>query len=132
MPRRAKIGLRGGGIFSEKPVFANENYRLGGNKLLRGFDEESLFATRFVVGTAEYRLLLGPNSFLSAFADWGYLENLATKNRIFQRPLGLGAGLNFETRAGIFGISAAVGRRDKGQAVDFRATKFHLGYVSLF
>ncbi len=127
-----KIGLRGGGIFSEKPVFANENYRLGGNKLLRGFDEESLFATRFVVSTAEWRLLLGPNSFLSAFADWAYLENLSTQNRLFLRPLGIGAGLNFETRAGIFGISAAVGRRDVGQSVDFRATKFHLGYVSLF
>lgn len=127
-----KIGLRGGGIFSEKPVFANEQYRLGGNKLLRGFDEESLFATRFVVGTAEWRLLIGPNSFLAAFADWGYLENLTNRNRSFLRPLGLGAGLNFETRAGIFGISAAVGRRDVGQSVDFRATKFHLGYVSLF
>ncbi len=127
-----KLSLRGGGIFSEKPVFVNEQYRLGGNKLLRGFDEESLFATRFVVGTAEWRLLLGQNSFLSAFADWGYLENLTLRNRLFLRPLGLGAGLNFETKAGIFGISAAVGRRDVGQAVDFRSTKFHLGYVSLF
>lgn len=127
-----KIGFRGGGIFSEKPVFANENYRLGGNKLLRGFDEESLFATRFVVSTAEWRLLIGPNSYLAAFADWAYLENLSTHARVFLRPLGLGAGLNFETRAGIFGISAAVGRRDVGQSVDFRATKFHLGYVSLF
>jgi hypothetical protein len=127
-----KIGLRGGGIFSEKPVLANENYRLGGNKLLRGFDEESLFATRFVVGTAEWRLLTGQNSFLLVFADWAYLENLAANTRVFLRPLGLGAGLNFETRAGIFGISAAVGRRDVGQSVNFRATKFHLGYVSLF
>ncbi|MFN0037787.1 MAG: BamA/TamA family outer membrane protein [Saprospiraceae bacterium] len=127
-----KIGLRGGGIFSEKPVFGNEQYRLGGNKLLRGFDEESLFATRFVVGTAEWRLLIGPNSFLAAFADWGYLENLTRRNRSFLRPLGLGAGLNFETRAGIFGISAAVGRRDVGQPMNLRATKFHLGYVSLF
>jgi outer membrane protein assembly factor BamA len=127
-----KLGLRGGGIFSEAPVYANENYRLGGNKLLRGFDEESIFATRFVVGTAEWRLLTGQNSFLSVFADWAYLENLAANNRIFLRPLGLGAGLNFETRAGIFGISAAVGRRDTGQSVDIRATKFHLGYVSLF
>lgn len=127
-----KIAVRGGGIFSKKPVFANEQYRLGGNKLLRGFDEESLFATRFVVATAEWRLLLGQNSFLSAFADWSYLENLTLRNRLFLRPLGVGAGLNFETKAGIFGISAAVGRRDVGQSVDFRATKFHLGYVSLF
>lgn len=127
-----KIGLRGGGIFSDKTIFANENFRLGGNKLLRGFDEESLFATRFLVGTAEYRLLIGQNSFLSAFADWAYLENRALKTPVILRPLGLGAGLNFETRAGIFGISAAIGRRDTGQPLDFRATKFHLGYVSLF
>jgi hypothetical protein len=127
-----KVGLRGGGIFSEKPVLVNEQYRLGGNKLLRGFDEESLFATRFAMATFEWRLLIGPNSFLAAFADAGYLENLTRQNRLFLRPLGLGAGLNFETRAGIFGISVAVGRRDTGQAVDFRAAKFHLGYVSLF
>ena len=127
-----KIGVRAGGIFSTKPVFANEQYRLGGNKLLRGFDEESLQATRFVVATAEWRLLIGQNSFLAAFADWAYLENLTDQTRTFLRPLGFGAGLNFETRAGIFGINVAVGRRDPGQAISFRAAKFHLGYVSLF
>lgn len=127
-----KISLRGGGIFSEKPVFANEQYRLGGNKLLRGFDEESLFATRWAVATAEYRLLLGQNSFLAAFADYGYLENITNRTRAFLRPFGLGAGMNFETQAGIFGISIAVGRRDVGESVDLRAAKFHLGYVSLF
>lgn len=127
-----KIALRGGGIFSETPVFANEQYRLGGNKLLRGFDEESLFATRWAVATAEYRLLLGQNSYLAAFADYAYLENLTNRSRAFLRPLGLGAGLNFETQAGIFGLSIAVGRRDVGESIDLRAAKFHLGYVSLF
>ena len=127
-----KLAARVGGIFSEKPVFNNEQYRLGGNKLLRGFDEESLFATRFAVATAEWRLLLGLNSFLAAFADYGYLENVTNRTRVFLHPLGMGAGLNFETQAGIFGISLAVGRRDTGQPVDFRALKFHLGYVSLF
>ena len=127
-----KIAVRGGGIFSDKPVFNNEQYRLGGNKLLRGFDEESLFATRFVVTTAELRLLLGLNSFMSAFTDYGYLENITNRSRVFLRPLGLGVGMNFETKAGIFGISIAVGRTDTGQNVDFRAAKFHLGYVSLF
>jgi hemolysin activation/secretion protein len=127
-----KLALRAGGVFSDKMIFNNENFRLGGNKLLRGFDEESLFMTRFVVATAEYRLLLGQNSFLSAFADYGYMENHTAQNRLYLRPLGIGAGLNFETKAGIFGISAAVGRRDTGQSPDLRATKFHLGYVSLF
>lgn len=127
-----KLALRAGGIFSNRPVFANEQYRLGGNKLLRGFDEESLQATRFAVATAEWRLLIGKNSFLAAFTDWGYTENITQRTRVFLRPLGVGAGLNFETKAGIFGINVAVGRRDTGQAFSFRAAKFHLGYVSLF
>ena len=127
-----KIGLRAGGIFSEKLVFANEQYRLGGNKLLRGFDEESLQATRFAVATLEWRLLIGQNSFISTFADGGYLENITERNRIFLHPLGFGAGLNFETKSGIFGINVALGRRDPGQAINYRAAKFHLGYVSLF
>ncbi len=127
-----KFGFRSGGIFSDKPIYNNEQYRLGGNKLLRGFDEESLFATRWGMATAEYRLLLGTNSYLSVFGDYAYLENITNRNRLFLRPLGLGAGMNIETGAGIFGLSLAVGRRDVGQAMDFRAVKFHLGYVSLF
>ena len=127
-----RLALRGAGIFSKKAVFTNEQYRLGGNKLLRGFDEESLFATRYVVSTAEWRLLIGPNSFLSAFVDGAYLENITERTRVFLRPLGFGVGLNFETKAGIFGITMAVGRQDAGQSVDLRAAKFHLGYVSLF
>ncbi|MFN0013616.1 MAG: BamA/TamA family outer membrane protein [Saprospiraceae bacterium] len=126
------LRVRGGGIFSEKTVYANEQYRLGGNKLLRGFDEESLFATRFAVTTAEFRLLLSQNAYLAAFADYGYLENNTDRNRFFLRPMGIGAGLNVETQAGIFGVSMAVGRRDSGESVDWRSPKFHLGYVNLF
>lgn len=110
----------------------NEQYRLGGNKLLRGFDEESLFATRWAVATAEIRLLLGQNSYMSVFTDYGYIENITTVTRAFQHPLGLGAGMNFETQAGVFGISAAVGRGNPGEGLGFRATKIHVGYVSVF
>jgi hemolysin activation/secretion protein len=127
-----KLAARGGGIFSEKPVYNNEQYRLGGNKLLRGFDEESLFATRYVVTTAELRLLIGLNSYLAAFTDYGYLENVTNTTRAFLHPIGVGAGMTFETQAGIFGISIAAGRREQGEALDFRALKFHIGYVSLF
>lgn len=127
-----KLAFRGGGIFSSKPVFANEQYRLGGNKLLRGFNEESLFATRFAIATTEFRLLLSQNSYMAVFSDIGYLENVTNRNRVLLRPLGLGVGMNFETKAGIFGISIAVGRQDSSAGVDFKAAKFHLGYVSLF
>ncbi|MBL7828927.1 MAG: BamA/TamA family outer membrane protein [Saprospiraceae bacterium] len=126
-----KLSLRAGGIFSNQPLYANEQYRLGGNKLLRGFNEESLQASRFAVATVEWRLLIGRNSFIGAFADWGYVENITANTRVFLRPAGLGAGLNFETPAGIFGVNMAVGRPDTGLGFDFRAVKFHLGFVSL-
>jgi outer membrane protein assembly factor BamA len=126
------LRARGGGLFSESPIYQNEQYRLGGNRLLRGFDEESLFATRWAVATAELRLLLGPNSFMGVFTDYGYVENITDRTRVLLRPWGVGAGMNFEVAAGIFGISAAVGRRDVGTGFDTRGVKFHLGYVAVF
>jgi outer membrane protein assembly factor BamA len=126
------LRARGGALLGSAAVLQNEQYRLGGNKLLRGFNEESLFASRWMVLTAEYRLLLGPATYMAVFSDYGYLENLTPTVRQFQRPWGLGAGMNFETAAGIFGISAAVGRIDAVQGFDFNALKFHLGYVNLF
>ncbi len=127
------LRLRAGGLFADRrPIFANEQYRLGGHKLLRGFDEETVFATRFAVATAEARLLTGQNAYWAAFADLGYVENITDRNRFFLRPWGIGAGFNVETQAGIFGISLAVGKRDTGQPFDWRAPKFHLGYVNLF
>lgn len=125
------VRLRAGGIQGGLGG-NNEQYRLGGSKLLRGFDEESLFATRWVVATAEVRLLLGQNSYMAVLGDYGYVENSTTVARIIQHPLGLGAGMNFETQAGVFGISAAVGRGNPGEGLGFKATKIHVGYVSVF
>ncbi|MCC6724770.1 MAG: BamA/TamA family outer membrane protein [Saprospiraceae bacterium] len=127
-----KLSARGGGIFSEGKVYQNEQFRIGGNRLLRGFDEESVFATMFSVFSLEYRLLIGQNSYFYGFGDYG----LVADRRIGQpnnddRPLGFGGGLTFETSAGIFGISLAIGRR-AGDPLDFRNPKVHFGYVSVF
>jgi hemolysin activation/secretion protein len=99
--------------------------------LLRGFDERSVFATRYVVLTLEYRLLIGQNSYLYAFTDGGYLEDVTTSTRRFNKPLGFGAGLTFETKVGLFGFSLALGKL-QDNPVDFRNVKTHFGYVNLF
>ncbi len=126
-----KVGLRGGYIIAEQPIYQNEQFRIGGNRLLRGFDEESIFATLFAVGTLEYRLLIGQNSYFYVFGDYGYLENVTTDTDFADRPYGFGGGLTFETGAGIFGVSLAVGSQ-RGNALDFRNPKVHFGYVSVF
>ncbi|NNE28438.1 MAG: BamA/TamA family outer membrane protein [Saprospiraceae bacterium] len=126
-----KGSLRLGSILAESDVFRNEQFRLGGNQLLRGFDEENFNATHYGVATLEYRLLLATNSALFAFGDFGFVEDISsqTDNRDF--PVGLGAGITFETKVGIFGFSLAVGKEEE-LGFDLRRVKTHFGYVSLF
>jgi outer membrane protein assembly factor BamA len=126
-----KMGITSGILLTPSPISQNEQYRLGGSRLLRGFDEESLFATHYAVGTLEYRLLIGRNSYLYAFGDAGYIQNLTRTNRSFDTPIGMGAGITFETRVGLFGVSLAIGKQAENP-FDFRNVKTHFGYVSLF
>ena len=126
-----KTSIQGAAIIGETPIFRNEQFRLGGNQLLRGFDEESIFATNYVLGTLEYRYLIGQNSYFFVFGDMAYLENKTNENDFLNRPIGVGAGMTFETKAGIFGISYALGKLEE-MAFEFRAAKVHFGFVSLF
>ena len=128
-----KAGLQTGILLSDDKLLANEQYRIGGNRLLRGFDEESVFATNFVVSTLEYRLLLDRNGYLYVFGDLAWVDEETVQNveQTISLPYGFGAGLTFETKAGIFGISLAYGSR-KGNPIDFGEPKVHFGFVSLF
>lgn len=126
-----KSSVRFGGIFSEESIYQNEQFRLGGNRILRGYDEETIFATRYAVFTLEYRLLLGQNSYLYTFGDYGIIENKTTTLDLREEPLGFGAGITFETGVGVFGFSLALGRLSD-KSFDFRNTKTHFGYVSYF
>ena len=126
-----KFGLRGGAVIAESPIYFNEQFRIGGSQLLRGFDEESIFATNFAVFTTEYRILIGQNSYLYAFGDLGYVENFTASIEDTDRIAGFGAGITFETKVGLFGLSLAYGRT-KRLPFDFGTPKMHFGYVSLF
>jgi hypothetical protein len=119
------------GWFQSPSIFRNVLFQIGGYKLLRGFDEESIFSSAYGVGTAEYRYLLGQNSFLSAFVDYGISTNNASLNKVNNKFLGAGVGMAFETKAGIFNITYAAGKRDE-QKFNLRQSKIHLGYVNYF
>ncbi len=62
------------GWYSSPNVFRNELFEIGGYKLLRGFNEESIYANSYEIGTLEYRLLTGINSYLFTFADIGFAK----------------------------------------------------------
>jgi outer membrane protein assembly factor BamA len=120
-----------GGWFQSPNIFRNELFQIGGYKLLRGFDEESIFASAYGVVSGEYRYLLGRNSFLFGFVDFGIVNNKGIENAVTNNYLGVGLGMAFETQAGIFNISYAAGKRDDSK-FNLRQSKIHLGYVNYF
>ena len=120
-----------GGWFQSPNIFRNELFQIGGYKLLRGFDEESIFASQYGVGTIEYRYLIGQNSFLFTFVDGGWARNAALAKAVSNTFIGAGLGMAFETRAGIFNISYAGGKRDDSK-FNLRQSKIHIGYVNYF
>jgi outer membrane protein assembly factor BamA len=125
-----KTGLVGGTIISDE-VFINEMYRIGGTKHLRGFDEESIFASMFHLATLEYRFLLDQNSYFNIFGDVAYTESKTNREYRNDFPYGFGAGIAFATKAGIFSVTYALGSQ-QGTGINFRAAKIHFGYVNLF
>jgi hypothetical protein len=65
------------------------------------------------------------------FGNGAWYENIAVNRNIRDLPYGLGAGLSFETKAGIFVVSYALGSQF-GNPISFRSAKVHLGISSLF
>lgn len=112
-------------------IFRNELFQLGGYRLLRGFDEESIYASQYVVSSLEYRYLIGQNSYLFAFSDGGWARNKSQYNNISNTFIGAGFGMAFETKAGLFNISFAAGKRND-LPLNLRQAKIHFGYVNFF
>ena len=112
-------------------LYENELYRIGGLNLLRGFDEESLWASSYLIGSIEYRLILEQNSNLFVFFDGGWIEKKLTHEYINDIPYGFGAGINFETKTGIFSISYALGSQQNNPIL-FKTAKIHFGFVNFF
>lgn len=119
--------LTGSTIIAEQILFNNEKYRIGGARLLRGFDEQSVFTDAYALGTLEYRYLIGKRSYFNVFSDNAWVRNDQINNWL----LGLGAGMAFETKAGIFEISYALGKTDQNP-FDFKTAKIHFGFINEF
>jgi len=125
-----KLGVQTGYTFNEN-LFDNELLRIGGLKTLRGVDEEAIFASFYSIQTLEYRFLLEQNSFLYLFTDAAYYEKKTKDNYLSDRPYSFGLGISFETNAGIFSVSYAIGKQFDNP-VQFRSAKIHFGFISFF
>ncbi len=119
------------GMLSGDYLLSNELYRIGGFSDLRGFDEESIYASTYSIFTVEWRLLLERNSYLNVFWNGAYVENNTQNNITYDQPMGFGAGISFQTKAGIFALSYALGRQ-LGNAIELNSAKIHFGFMARF
>jgi len=125
-----RAGLQTGWINGKK-LFLNELFQLGGIKTLRGFDEESFYASEYAIATVEYRYLIGSSSYLFSFLDAAHLGRKSIQGNVQGKYAGVGVGLALETKAGLFNLAYAAGK-NKELPFNFRESKIHFGFVSLF
>lgn len=125
-----KLGLQAAFLQGET-TFQNELFRIGGLKSLRGFDEESIYASSYSIVKLEYRYILEQNSYMYVFGDGAWYENKSVKNYVRDTPYGFGAGISFQTKAGIFSISYALGSQFNNP-IQLRSGKIHFGIVNYF
>ncbi|MBK9762365.1 MAG: hypothetical protein IPO87_03140 [Flavobacteriales bacterium] len=120
-----------GGQMVNKDLYTNELYRVGGLKTLRGANEASIFCSSYAIGTVEYRYVFEENSNFFLFVDQAWWENQVKDRFATDTPLGFGVGTTFETKAGLFSLTYALGQQF-GAPIELRAGKVHFGFISLF
>lgn len=115
-------------------VYFNELDRYGGIKSIRGFNEQSIFANEFYMGTLELRIMPDEESYLGPFYHVAFFRNQAqaSSSMLPQGWLqGFGLQSGIRTGAGILQFAWAVGK-GSGQRFGFNQSKFHVGLTTAF
>jgi hemolysin activation/secretion protein len=125
-----KLGLNAASLQGED-LFENELFRIGGLNTIRGFDEGSIYASTYSIATVEYRYIFEQNSYLFAFWNGAYYESKTYNNFVHDTPYGFGVGVSFETKAGIFSLSYALGKQFNNPFI-LKDAKISFGIVNYF
>jgi hemolysin activation/secretion protein len=107
----------------------NELFKIGGLKTIRGFNEKSIYANAYIIGSLEYRYVPFEELFLNLFTDLAWIENKYQNSKPFL--LGTGLGISFLTRFGIFSLNYAVGKYNS-ESINFSDSKIHIGIQATF
>lgn len=119
------------GLLLNNNLFINELFQLGGVRSLRGFNEQTFFSPYYSIMTGEYRLYFEENSSLFAFVDYAILGSRISNVTNLDTPIGIGGGLSFATKAGIFNFIVALGS-SQTQNISINQTKIHFGLATRF
>lgn len=128
-----KTELHGEGINAPQ-IYFSDLIRFGGVYSLRGFNEQSLFASSLFLINIEYRYIVGENSNIFAFWNGAYYRTMQvnTTQVHSDTPFGFGAGANLETANDFLLVIAYALGREANNPIRLQAGKFHFGLTKLF
>ena len=118
-----------GASVNSDSYFENELLRFGGMNTIRGFEENSLYASLFGLINTEYRYKMSNSIYAHTIIDAAYFENkiIATKEKLF----GFGFGFGLLTKSGLFKFVYANGKSEN-QKFKLSNSKIHLSLTSSF
>ncbi len=109
------------------PHYLNEMFKIGGVGQIRGFRENELLASTYLLYSAELRYLFGHNNYdVHIFFDGGSYEQQGYNSYLFDNPFGFGVGVNIGVRSGTFYFDYALPRQ-MGNKISFKTGKIHFG-----
>jgi len=125
------VGSRGGWKGGTQQL-SNDLFKIGGTQSLQGFDEMSLRASSYLIGYTEIRFRFARLSYLNLFVNGAWYERVVAQAPYFKDyPWGFGLGANFDTKAGLFYISYALGQQ-QNSPISFKTGKIHFGLAVHF
>jgi len=98
---------------------------------LRGFNENTFYASNYLIGTIEIQAYFNQDSRIFAFMDYGYLQYSLSNTDFSDQPFGTGIGIAVESGSGLFSFVYAVGKSEE-QPLSLRYSKIHFGYKAIF
>ncbi|RED50034.1 POTRA domain-containing protein [Seonamhaeicola aphaedonensis] len=118
-----------GAVINSNSYFENELLRFGGINSIRGFEENSLFASLYGLINTEYRFQLNNAIYLHSVIDAAYFEN-KTSN-LSQKLFSYGFGFGILTKSGLFKLNYANGKRENEQ-FKLSNSKVHISLTTIF
>ena len=120
--------INGSSLISDT-YFENELLRFGGINSIRGFEENSLFASLYGILNTEYRLQLNRSIYIHSIFDAGYFENKIQNTR--EKLFGYGFGFGILTKSGLLRFNYANGKNENTK-FKLSNSKIHLSLTTNF
>ena len=104
-------------------LLQNELFRIGGTNSIRGFDEQSIFTSKYSVTNIEYHYTLNQATHIYSITDFALLNNTITNST--STLFAIGVGYYFNTKNSIVNLSYAIGKIDESP-FNLNNSKIHI------